>query len=97
MHYASENHIYDRDTPPPRRSSLVPVATRDDLIRLVVGMQWAQLEYAIVNARFFGTIKDDGGVDPSVVPDFMLETLNSIITEKHRPAVDIVDEWLGVR
>jgi len=98
MRYVSENHIYNRDTPPPRRSSLVPVATRDDLIRLVVGMQW---QMAMAQAIVAEIRNDDGSWTVSTCPGGGLTRLQwnecgapDIDT---RPAVDIVDEWLGVR
>jgi hypothetical protein len=63
---------------------------RDDLIRLVVGMQWREMiqSVCVINDNGFGTI--DGGVDErvEVTPGF---------DDVHGPATDIVDEWLGVK
>ena len=90
MHYVSENCIHSRSTPPSRRSSLVPVATRDDLVRFVVGMQWREAMMSLCVIADAGYVNADGDVDDVV-------SMSSGFDDVHRPAVDIVDEWLGVR
>lgn len=64
--------------------------TRDDLIRLVVGMQWREAVQSMCVLGDNGFLALDGGVDPrvEVTPGF---------DEVHEPASTIVDEWLGVR
>lgn len=60
--------------------------SRDDLIRLVVGMQWRE-------AVAFHHPRVDRGV--FVVGDLAARLAGDIVDM--RPACDIVDEWLGVR
>lgn len=68
----------------PENSAPSPVvATRDDLIRLVVGMQWREA----IALMAYDAVAD--GVGAWLHRDAMVYDL--------RPAVDIVDEWLGVR
>ena len=77
-----------RDCPPLPPSTpsaaAIPDVTCDDLIRLVVGMQWqiamAQhgIGWAFTAWEIAGWTPQNGAFDL-------------------RPAVDIVDEWLGVR
>ena len=63
-------------------SDMVTIS-RDDLIRLVVGMQWREA----IALMAYGAVAD--GVGAWLHRDAMVYDL--------RPAVDIVDEWLGVR
>lgn len=58
-------------------------ALRDDLVRLVVGMQWREA----IALMAYDAVAD--GVGAWLHRDAMVYDL--------RPAVDIVDEWLGVR
>lgn len=64
--------------------------SRDDLIRLVVGMQWvdACLLWQSLGAAFDALGKPGSKVVIEVDADMAVGM---------RPAVDIVDEWLGVR
>ena len=63
---------------------------REDLVRLVVGMQWREMiqSVCVINDNGFGAL--DGGVDDrvEVTPGF---------DEVHGSASTIVDEWLGVQ
>jgi hypothetical protein len=62
--------------------------SRDDLIRLVVGMQWREAVLCFCLALEDEMVDSDGGViDMGFAPN----------DETHPPACDIVDEWLGVR
>jgi hypothetical protein len=73
-----------------RKGCMVPVATRDDLIRLVVGMQWREAIVSLCAIADAGYVSANGDVDDIV-------SMSSGFDDIHRPAVDIVDEWLGVR
>ena len=64
--------------------------TRDDLIRLVVGMQWREAMMSLCVIADAGYVNADGDVDDIV-------SMSPGFDDVHRPAVDIVDEWLGVR
>lgn len=65
--------------------------TRDDLIRLVVGMQWREMTFAVCLAADEGHVVDGG------ISDAARGAVTPLFGEKHPPACDIVDEWLGVR
>jgi hypothetical protein len=64
---------------------VIPDVTRDDLIRLVVGMQWA----AAMVLFSYDAVRDDDGY--TLHPDAGWSKMDL------RSACDIVDEWLGVR
>lgn len=70
----------------------------DDLIRLVVGMQW---QVAMAQAIIVEIRNDDGSWTVSTRPGGGLTRLQwnecGAPDIDLRPAVDIVDEWLGVR
>lgn len=76
-----EWHFEHADDP----DNMIPVATRDDLIRLVVGMQWATA-MALLDpySAFFRE-----AFMPDMSPQFRVAGLPTAST--------IVDEWLGVR
>lgn len=69
---------------------LFPSLTSDDLIRLVVGMQWREMVLVsrALDAAFESLGK--GGTAVTIeVDEFMAAEM--------KPACNIVDEWLGVR
>jgi hypothetical protein len=63
---------------------VIPDVTRDDLIRLVVGMQW---QTAVALLYYDALADGDGAWLHRDAGDFANTT----------PACDIVDEWMGVR
>ena len=63
-------------------------AFRDDLIRLVVGVQWVD---ACMAFHLLTSAMSSFGFSDVVV------TMDQELVDELRPAVDIVDEWLGVR
>ena len=69
--------------------SICRTVTRDDLIRLVVGMQWVD---ACMAFHVLTSAMSSFGVSGDVVV-----TMDQELVDELRPAVDIVDEWLGVR
>jgi hypothetical protein len=64
--------------------------SRDDLIRLVVGMQWREMLSATAVMPLIGGLDADGGIIEPGTPTDEAATL-------YPPACDIVDERLGVR
>jgi hypothetical protein len=64
--------------------------TRDDLIRLVVGMQWVD---SCVWWQSLGAVFDAMGKPGASI----VINVDADMAYGLRPAVDIVDEWLGVR
>ena len=64
--------------------------TRDDLIRLVVGMQWREMCSVICLIDIIDPLDDDGGYSRAgPLPDDAMPLDVAAST--------IVDEWLGVR
>ncbi len=69
--------------------------SRDDLIRLVVGMQW---QIAMAQAIVVEVHSSDGTLERCAVPQWNGVSRGAISAPiADRTAADIVDEWLGVR
>ena len=70
------------------------LVSRDDLVRLVVGMQW------VVACSLYDSRGNNKGwsVPGYAMDDYGGDWLQSVAEEvSTQTAVDIVDEWLGVR
>jgi len=66
--------------------------TRDDLIRLVVGMQWREMGYLYVQVKDQDLLDDDGGIFVRLT-----DKSSAMFFAQYPTASAIVDEWLGAK